>query len=287
MKPDFVRISSSQVSSLNVRKDVMSYFPKVWHYHTELEIVHILKSKGTRFIGDSIEEFSEGDLVLVGSNLPHSWQNDKIYLNNNDLNVEAIIVHFNEDFLCKGFFNVPEVSHLKDLINLSRQGINLIGTSRQLVSDKIKKLLHLKGFDQLMEFLNILHLIAESKEFKVLAKLGFVESYNKINNRKMDKVYEFIINNISNDISLNDVADVANMNATAFCRFFKQRNKKTYKQFLNETRIGYACKLLIDDELSITQIAYECGYKTLSNFNKQFRNLIHDTPKNYQKKHTD
>ncbi len=285
MKPDFVRINNFQLCSINIRKDILSYFPKVWHYHTELEIVLILKSKGTRFIGDSIEEFSEGDLVLVGPNLPHSWQNDKIYLNNIHLNAEAIIVHFKEDFPSKGFFNVPEASHLKDLINLSRQGIKLVGANRQLISDKIKKLLHLKGFAQLMEFLNILHLIAESKEYKVLAKLGFVESYNKINNCKMDKVYEFIINNISNDISLNDVANVANMNATAFCRFFKQRNKKTYKQFLNETRIGYACKLLIDGELNITQIAYECGYKTLSNFNKQFRNLIDDTPKNYQKKH--
>ncbi|MCG8306301.1 MAG: AraC family transcriptional regulator [Cytophagales bacterium] len=285
MKPDYVKVNRPQLTSLSVRKDKLPYFPKVWHYHDELEIVYILKSSGTRFIGDSIEEFNQGDLVLVGPNLPHSWQNDRIYLENTDLIVEAIILHFKMDFLGESFLKAPEMSHIYEMLKLSMQGLKFGNEFCGLISEKIKNLIHLNGYNQLMEFISILNLMAETKDFKILANIGFIESYSKINNHKIDKVYEFIINNISNDISLDDVADIANMNTTAFCRFFKKRNKKTFKQFLNETRIGYACKLLIDDEYNITQIAYESGYKTLSNFNKQFKSIINDTPKNYQKKH--
>ena len=170
MKPELIKLTTLNQCALHVRKDKIHHFPKIWHYHQELEIVLIIKSTGARFIGDSIEEFSAGDLVLVGSCLPHSWQNDKKYLSaQSNLEVEAIIIHFKENFPGTEFLQFNEMRHITELIARSKMGIKITGKSRQYLGNKIKKLLSMQDFEQVIYFLKILEEMACTNKYELLA----------------------------------------------------------------------------------------------------------------------
>ncbi|WP_020530294.1 AraC family transcriptional regulator [Flexithrix dorotheae] len=286
MQPLFLKKNTrSFEQSFQIRHAIVPHTYDIWHYHSELELLHILKSSGTRFIGDSIEHFSDGDLVLVGSNLPHVWKNEKVYYEDETLNAEVILTHFQEDFVGREFFNIPEMHKIKELFTLARQGIQVYGETRGQVSEKLKALVNKEDGARVLGLIDVLHTIAISKEFRLLSSVGFGKSFHSKKNDRINKVYDFILNNFTDEITLKDAAAVANMNTTAFCRFFKTSTQKTFTKFLNDIRIGYACKLLIYENRTIAATAYETGFNNLSYFNRVFKTSLGITPQEYQRKH--
>jgi len=287
MLPLFLKKNTkSYEQSFYIEKFSVPHTYDIWHNHIELEFLHIIKGSGTRFIGDSIEAFEDGDLVLVGPNLPHVWRSDKKYYENNpDLKVEVILTQFLKDFVGKEFLNLPEMVSLREFLDDASQGIQILGETRALVSKKLVDLIHATGGEKLLEFLSILNFIAKSKEYKILSSLGFVDSYQSKGADRINKVHDYIMNNFTEDISLPQAADIANMNETAFCRYFKSTTLKTFTQFLNEVRVGYACKLLLHQNFNIASVGYESGFKNISYFNRVFKNALGVTPQQYQKKH--
>ncbi len=257
----------------------------IWHNHVELEFQHILKGSGTRFIGDSIETFSSGDLVLVGSHLPHVWRSDKTYYESQELRTEVILTQFTKDFAGKDFFDLPEMLGVKELINDAVLGLQIIGATRQIISKRLVGLIELESGERLLEFIKILHYISLTKEYRKLSSVGFMASYQSKGSDRINKVYDFIMNNFTEDVTLQQVAEIANMNEAAFCRFFKSTTFKTFTQFLNEVRIGYACRLLLHADLNIASVGYESGFKNISYFNRVFRSSIGVSPQQYKKKH--
>jgi AraC-like DNA-binding protein len=287
MLPLFLKKNTkSYEQSFYIEKFSVPHTYDIWHNHIELEFLHIIKGSGTRFIGDSIEAFGDGDLVLVGPNLPHVWRSDKIYYENNpDLKIELILTQFLKDFAGKDFFNLPEMTALREFLDDAAQGVQVLGETRALVSKKLIDLTLSTGGEKLLEFLSILNFIAKTKEYKVLSSLGFIDSYQSKGADRINKVHDYIMNNFTEDISLQQAADIANMNETAFCRYFKTTTLKTFTQFLNEVRIGYACKLLLHQKLNISSVGYESGFKNISYFNRVFKNALGITPQEYQKRH--
>lgn len=258
----------------------------IWHYHQELELNAIIKGRGTRFIGDHVGAFTDGDMVLVGPNLPHVWKNDKEYYDNQEsLQAELINFFFLEDFAGKDFFQLPELQPIQKLIEASIQGIRIYGRTSKVVQGKMKQVYRLTPGERIINLIHVLNIIAHSDELEFLASPGFIYAYQASNTERINKVYNFIMNNFLENITLKDVADKASMNTTAFCRYFKRVTKKSFVQFLNEIRIGYACKLLLDEKLTISQICYESGFNNLSNFNKQFKLITYNTPYNYRVRH--
>ena len=281
MKLHFLDRTDTQNKTISVHHNKYPHFLKLWHYHEQLELVLILKSKGTRFVGDNIEKFSEGEIILLGKNLPHMWLNDKSYFEKNkDLVAEAIAVHFKEDFLGADFFTSPETLHIAHLFTQAQRGIKFKSDSPE-IREEIKKLVTLDDFDRMVKVLQILHLLAKEQDYTLLASSTFMQSFNKTENSALDKVYSYIFNNFKNPIKLQDVADIANMNHTAFSRFFKKASRKTFSRYLNEIRVGYACKLLLEQKFTITDICYESGFNNLSNFNRQFKAITHYSPSEY------
>ena len=277
--------SSSKNSSFTVKDNVYPYFLKIWHYHPEMEFVVVLKSTGTSFIGDSIEKFEEGEVVLIGENLPHMWLNDDAYFDeSSELIAEAIAIHFNKGFLGVEFFNTPEMKHILELFDNSIYGIKFLGVETKII-DEIKQLLTIDGFEKTMKFITILHALTKHKNYKLLSSRGFVNSFSKTENKSLDKTYAYIFNNFNKSISLQDVAGVANMNPSAFSRFFKRVNRRTFSRYLNEIRIGYACKLLMEDKHTISFICYESGFNNISNFNRQFKNIKGMSPSAFLELH--
>jgi len=287
MLPLFLKKNTKSFEqSFYIRKFTVQHTYDTWHNHAELEFMHIIKGSGTRFIGDSIEAFNNGDLVLVGPNLPHVWRSDRIYYENlPEVQVEIVLTQFIRDFAGGDFLNLPEMHGVKDLLDDAIRGIQILGKTRHIVSNKLISLTAMEGSEKLMEFLQILVFISKTKEYRKLSSMGFMDSYQSKGADRINKVQDFIMNNFTEDITLKKAADIANMNETAFCRFFKSTTLKTFTQFLNEVRVGYACKLLLHENMNIAGVGYESGFKNISYFNRVFKNNLGITPQQYQKKH--
>jgi AraC-like DNA-binding protein len=277
--------SSIMNESLTVSYNQHSHFLRVWHFHPEFELVIILKSSGTRFIGDSIQKFEEGEVVLIGDNLPHMWLNDEEYFKENPvLKAEAIAVHFNRDFLGTDFFEIPEMQSISNLLDRARLGIRFYDPKVGLL-DEIKSLVDLGPAARIYKTIEILDALTKHERYKLLSSNSFLRSFNKTENKRLAKIYEYVFENFNSHISSGDVAQIAGMNKSAFSRFFKESHRKTFTTYLNEIRVGYASKLLLENKESITEIAYLSGFNNISNFNRQFKKIHNMSPSSYLKLH--
>ncbi|HEY8957731.1 AraC family transcriptional regulator [Chitinophaga sp.] len=284
MKPILRKVDTGHNYSFSIREDIYPYLYNHWHYHPEIELTLIRKGSGMRLVGDSTERFEDGDLVLLGSELPHMWRSDAIYFQEQPgLQIEAIAIHFSDQFWGAGFLDLPEMKAVKELLAKARHGIRIHGATREQISREMEAILQAGKVQRITSLLNILDTIACSKDCTLLSSVGFVNSYNTINTDNINKIYHYTFNNFQQKITLKEVAAAANVSPNSFCRYFKSRTLKTYWQFLMEVRIGYACKLLIENNLPMSQVGYTCGFNNLSNFNRQFKLLTQKTPLQYQK----
>lgn len=286
MKAQLLSRSIHQNNSFTLSCHSYKSFLKIWHYHPELELVVIMESTGTRFVGDSIEKFEPGELILLGKNLPHLWLNDKAYFDaNSDLHAKAHVIHFHENFNdCLTL--IPEFAFIHDLFQEAKCGIKFEGSGNEAIIQKVNQMFNLNGYDKILKLLEILKALYEHTQRRILSSAGYVNSFKNINNSKIVKIYEFIMNNFKHEISLENAADLANMNPCAFSRYFKNTQKKTFTQFLNEVRIGYACKLLMEKQYNIAEVCFESGFNNISNFNRQFKSLKQMSPSQFIKMHT-
>lgn len=285
MKLHKLNRSSTDNSAFTSKINKRPYFLKVWHSHSELELTTILKSEGTFFIGDSIENFEAGDIVLIGKDLPHMLLNNEEYFQKDSkLYAKALAVHFREDYLGDSFFKMSEMVHIYELFDRARFGVKFLNYEKRLLKD-IQSLLSLNGFEKAIMFLKILNELALHKSYKLLASKGYVNSVQNIEYKSLDRVHAYIFKNFQSTITLEEVSKIANMSTAAFSRFFKRINGKTFSRYMIEIRIGYACKLLLEDKYNIATICYESGFQTISNFNRQFKLLLNCTPTQYLNTH--
>lgn len=285
MKPVFLKVSNSFETSIDIRHEIAPYFKNPWHFHPELELTLILESSGTHFIGNSISAFYKNELTLTGPNLPHFWRCDPIYYQKGNLKAEAIIVRFSECFLGSGFFLLPEMHHVNNLFKTSRRGLKIFGNTKERTARIMRDMMQMDGAERIIALLQILNLLASSSEYKTLSSIGFAQTYETSDIERINNVYTYLMENFTHPIELKDVASVANMNRTAFCRYFKRKTGKTFTRFLHEIRIGHACKILIEGKLNVSQACYESGFQNQSYFIKQFKRIAQQTPLQYQNQH--
>ncbi len=287
MKPILRKIDAGSDYSFSVREDILPHLYNHWHYHPEAELTMIRKGKGTRLVGDSMERFDDGDLILLGRDIPHLWRSDDMYFRKKPgLRMEAIAIHFTENCLGRHFLELPELKSIKELLIKARKGLKISGKTKQIVAEKMEHIVHVKQVQRIILLLEMLHIIASSKNYKPLASPGFTESYDVSNTERINLIYTYTFNNFKEKISIKKIAAAASISRHSFCRYFKKRTLKTYWQFLQEVRIGYACKLLIESDMSVAQVCYECGFNNLSNFNRYFKTLIKKTPLEFVKEYT-
>ncbi len=261
-------------------------FDPNWHFHPEYQLFVVLKGSGTRFIGDHVTQFREGDITFTGPNLPHMWRSDNEGLDiDESLWSEGIVVYFHEDFIGKSLFQKEELIKLKQLFQNSLRGLDIIGETAVLIKSMMKGLLRLEGFDGVLELLKILNHIGNAQDNILLASPGYTNTLKIGDTERMNKVHAYVMKNFRSKIELATVASIANMTPTSFSRYFKTHANKTFSEFIIEIRIGFACKLLIETDMSITQVCYESGFNTLSNFNRQFKFITKRTPNSFKRKY--
>ena len=285
MQPKLETIPSVYSSSIAAKREKTPYMDYPWHYHPEFEIIFVEKSYGIRFMGNHIGNFTDGDLMFVSPNLPHVWKNDKdFYQGNKDLFVDVYVVHFREHVF-KEFLDLPEFTRIKQLFVLGQQGMLIKGKEHQEISELVKETVFSSGVDRLILFLKTLNAISTTKEYELLSTPGYTNCANTGDAERINTVMNFIIKNYAQEINIEDIASLANLTESSFCRYFKARTHKTFSQFLNEIRILNACKSLVRTNMTITQICYETGYNNISHFNRQFKLITGLTAKEYKREY--
>lgn len=285
-RPLFQHIYLPDKETYNVLKVERPYFVVPWHLHPEIEIMSIVKGEGSRFVGDSIENFEAGDLVIVGSDLPHCWKNGPAHYEPNAVcRAEARVILFREESFGKDFFNMSELKNIKEMFRLAQRGISFNGGTATYISEKINKAYEQSGVKRFISFVDILNELAESKEYKLLSSSGYKPLIFASDMQRINKIVDYLMENFQKPIKLEDIAAHAYMSPTAFCRYFKAHTHKTVIRFLNELRVGFAKKLLIDNEKNISDIHYICGFHNASNFYEQFKKIAGCTPLHFRKQH--
>ncbi len=283
MKPSLKTISRSEERSFQVLKVNDTHFYPHWHFHPECEIMLIEKSKGIRYVGDNIDNFVEGDIFIFGPQLPHLLRNgDEYFKKQSGLRSQASVIYFSEDCWGREFLEMPEMKSIRELLLKSRRGIRVIGKSREYLKNEIQKIHHKEGMERVMHLLSVLHYISSSAQYELLAGTSFNSAGNKPDMERLNKVSDYLMKNFKKEITLEDVSEVALMSPTAFCRYFKQKTNKTLIEFVNEIRVGHACRLLMDAKVSVSEIAFDSGYNNVTNFNIQFKKIKKMAPLEYQ-----
>lgn len=276
MKPQLLKVTRTPGHSFSVRRDLVPLVNDQWHFHPEVELIHIKKGQGTQFIGDNIKRFKPGDVVLVGADLPHNWRFDE------ERNVDVRVTHFPGNFWGNPFLDLPENILLKALLEKARRGLQVEGDAKHKVAHLLEQLLDSTGMARVILLMETMQVLAESNHLQPLASLGFRHSLGEAEHLRINMIYEYSLRHFHRPIQLEEIAAVANISPNSFCRFFKSRTRKTYSRFLLELRVGHACKLLIENNLSIKQVCYESGFNNFTSFYKYFKLITGKSPLNYR-----
>ncbi len=283
MKPVFEKTPHSQWESFHCEVVVGDSYNAAWHFHPEYQITLVIRSCGYRLVGDNIAPLHSGDLVLVGSNLPHVWQQEAITRSKPGHAVHAVIVRFLETFAGRDFLEIPEMKPVRRLLHRSMRGLQMSGATRDAVADKMRRLPDSSGLERVSGLLSILHTLAASEDLQPIASAGFVPVLNGSDEGRMQRVCDYINSHLAEDIERPAVAREAHLSEGAFSRFFRLRTGKTLPQYVNELRVGRACRFLAEDESKVTDIALDCGFANLANFNRRFVEITGVTPRDYRR----
>ncbi len=284
MKPQLLKVSNAPAQSFSVRQDLVPYVNNKWHYHPEVELIHFNKGKGTQFIGDSIKRFQTGDIILVGSQLPHFWRFDDVYFNENSTaQADVRVAHFNECFWGVEFLELPENKMIKSVLEKARRGLKINGSAKKTVSLLLEKMLQAEGNERIIILIQALNEIANCPSLITLSSIGFRHDFEEAENDRINDIYNYTLTNFKRKILLEDIASIAIVSAYSFCRYFKSRTRKTYSQFVLEIKVGHACKMLIENRLSVKELCYESGFNNFASFHKYFKLITGKSPITYQK----
>ncbi len=263
-----------------------AFFSTEFHYHKECQLVYIVESAGKRIIGDSVENFESDELSLLGSEIPHVWHNEEQYFicDSKKKRARSVGLYFHPDKLIPLLSRFADLHKLESMLKKSKRGMIFTGETKERLKMLLLEMTEQEGIPRLITMLNLFNIISTTHEYRLLASPGYIHTYYSTDKERMDKVFKFIQNNFAGPIQLNEVAALANMNKQAFCRYFKSRTQKTFTDFLNNIRISHVCKLITEGQGSISSFAYQCGYNSLSNFNRFFKAVKGMTPGEYKKK---
>ena len=283
MKPAFEKLAASSEDGIHCNVVRGNTFGCVWHCHPEFEITMVQKARGHRLVGDALTSLQPGDMVLVGSNLPHDWQNDA-HAPGGPQTVESICIHFHPDWLGRGWLDLPAMQQVQRLLHRAALGLHDTGRTRDDIESLLLRCPHQYGLPRVITVLEILQRLAESRELHPIASRGFAPELDPRDEDRVNRVVQYIQKHLDETIYLDHLASLVHLSAGAFSRFFKTRTGKTVPGFINELRIGRACRLLAETDIPVTTIALSCGFTNLANFNRQFLRLKQMPPRDWRRR---
>ena len=286
-KPKYLSLDFVKNNAVSVKHYELSYFPNPLHYHKELELAYIIEGYGTRYVGSSINPYKKGDLVLIGQELPHVWMSDDaFYKKNTALITKVIVIKFDIDFAGKDFFLLQEALAIKNVLEEAGGGLRIKGATNRVISDLMQDMIQQSPLEQIISLIQILNVISKFQDVHVLSSYDFHKSKNVKEKDRMNKIVQYTMLHFKQNITLEEISQVANLSKSGFCRYFKTSMRKSYTDFLYEIRVQYACKLILGKELGIKQISYEAGFNNPSAFSQIFKRLKGVPPNTYRKENS-
>ncbi|MFA9193272.1 AraC family transcriptional regulator [Flavobacterium sp. FBOR7N2.3] len=276
--PTLKIIEPSFGSSFTLTKYDINYNSHFWHYHPEIELIYVNGGAGKRQVGSHISYYTNGDLTLIGSNLPHCGFTDELTGNKNE-----IVIQMRPDFLGEHFFEIPEMRNIKDLLQQAKSGITFGGKTKRKIGKKIGKMEDKTPFERLLSIIEILNeLELATEDATVLNAEGFRMEMHVQDNERINSIFNYVKDHFKEPIRLEDIANKVSMTVPSFCRYFKKITHKTFTKFVNDYRLVHACKLLAEKPISITAIAFESGFNNFSHFNKSFKEFTGKNASEYR-----
>lgn len=277
MKAHLREVTTSPDSSFKVKVFDDKEFKAEWHYHPQYELTYMIRSTGIRYVGDSMHAFKRGDLVLVGTNIPHSWKT----IDNTNENVECVILQWDEGLL-KDWLEKPEFAAIKTLLKKSSRGISFDYETAISLEKLFIAITKQAPFNRLMTLLDILQTLATKSTLQLLAGPGFGKVLSSKESHRVNMIHNYIKDNIYSQNLLYELSVELSLSKEAFCRFFKKTFDKTFSNYINEYKITIASKMLIETNLSVSEIGYQSGYNNLSFFYRRFNQHKQISPKKYR-----
>lgn len=284
MKPHFYKVNTHPQESYTAYHLESRNFGSIWHYHPELELHYTIRGQGLRFIGDNVSTFNSGEVILLGENLPHSWQCQKEYYDGNpQASVEAVVVQFLPDCMGKELCALPEAYLLPRLFEKAKMGMVIHGRAGEELRELMVSMVNATGMQRLIALLQLLEILAATDEYEHITSAYAFYRTDEIKTMQLRDIYNYTLMHFREDISLEDVAAIRNLTVTSFCRYFRMMTNKSYYDFLIEVRISHACRLLVEDRKPAEVLCYECGFRNVSNFYRHFKRVTGMTPLEYKR----
>ena len=280
----FQKLPNTEGNSFVVNRYESPYFETPWHFHQEFELVYCEKGFGMKFIGNNFSPYSEGEIALIGKNVPHLFKaDDTFYKPEATIKPSSVVIQFVDDFLGKDFFNSPEMFEMKKVLALSMNGLMIEGATRDKIRKIMLEMLTCGNIARLTGLIRIFDLLSKSTELQPVS-VDEISGVNAFDSVKMNKVLEYALTNYKAEVSISAAAKLVNFSESAFSRYFKSRTQKSFLNFVIEMRLNESCRLLNETDLSVLEICYESGFKNLSNFNRLFRKRFGQNPVEYRKR---
>lgn len=266
-----------------LQHDDEPYFYDTLHQHPEIQITLIQEGDGTAYIGGYIGEFEAGDVFVIGENVPHVFRNNEIYYQGIGLRARAMTLFLDKNVLIRSCFSYSISRELSDFFVRAKKGIKITDGSKLKIAEHLNVLNGLTGLNQLIQLLEVLKLLNKTVDYRILSNYTMDVDVQEVDGVRLNNVIQFTLSQFHRPIELEEVASVANMSSSAFCRFFKLRTRKTYTEFLNEVRINKACNHLAEKDATVFEVCYKVGFNNLSYFNRKFKRITGHTPSTFQK----
>jgi len=284
MKAQLIEISPPSNRTIHIKLVDEAFLSNPLHFHELCELVLIEESYGKRIVGNHIDSFSAGDLVLIGPNIPHIWRNDDVFLTeNHHERARAIVIYFPADFLIQLTDDQSTIQAMEQFIDKAKDGLRFFGNTLEKAIVMMRDLIDKDSLSKITGFLNLITLLYQTNEYDSLSNGAYKPIYSERENKRINLIYLYVMQNFRDTVSLRDASALLDMTPNAFCRFFKKHTQKSFSRFVNEMRIGHACKLLKDKNYNISEVCYASGYQNLTNFNKFFKEIMNKNPSLYRK----
>ncbi|MGY6562293.1 MAG: AraC family transcriptional regulator [Luteibaculaceae bacterium] len=277
MKPEYEKINFQPQNSFLLRTITREKRPELkgsWHYHKEFEICLTIRSKGKRFVGVNIESYTEGDLVLLGPELPHCWITNEP--------TEQIVIQFKSSFLGKDFLASTECKKIEKMLARASKGLHFMGLEIGSTVNKIIELRNLQGFESLLGLLTILNDLSKHENVRELSNLAVKSSADALVSQRIEMVYSYVLRNMKKKPCLDTVAEKLGMSKTTFCRFLKNKTGKTFSEIVNDIRIAHAARQLQYTDMHVQEVCYDSGFNDTSYFYRVFNDRFGIAPKQYK-----
>lgn len=281
--PSFQHLSNTDTHSFLSYWVISPRFGFHWHYHPEIEICYVVKGRGTRLVGDNSSEFESGDLVLVGSNLPHTWISDPTFSAQGH-QMEVVVIQFPVEWLDGLFRLLPETQQLRSLCLEAQRGLFFPAETIHQLGPKLIELVNSSGFNRYHLLLDALHDMSQFETRQLLATERYTPTLGQESEDRIGVVCRHIHEHFRDPINLEVMSGLAQMSPTAFCRFFKKMTGKTLSNYVIDLRISHACSLLLEKHQTISEVAYESGFNSITHFNRSFKSRKTVTPKVYRER---